>query len=88
MAALRRTRTEAEIARNVQQRLLPRPSRQLRTALYSALCCPAGDVGGDYYDFIEMTPDSVGFVLGDVSGKGIGAALLMVVVWLLGVLAT
>lgn len=77
VAISRRTRTEAEIARNVQQRLLPRPSRQLRTALYSALCCPAGDVGGDYYDFIEMAPEAVGFVLGDVSGKGIGAALLM-----------
>jgi phosphoserine phosphatase RsbU/P len=76
-AISRRTRSEAEIARNVQQRLLPRPSRKLQTAAYSALCCPAGDVGGDYYDFIDMSHDSLGFVLGDVSGKGIGAALLM-----------
>ena len=76
-AVSRRTRSEAEIARSVQQRLLPRPSRKLQTAVYSALCCPAGDVGGDYYDFIEMAPESLGFVLGDVSGKGIGAALLM-----------
>jgi sigma-B regulation protein RsbU (phosphoserine phosphatase) len=77
VAVSRRSRSEAEIAHNVQQRLLPRPTRKLQTATYSALCCPAGNVGGDYYDFIEMAPTSMGFVLGDVSGKGIGAALLM-----------
>jgi sigma-B regulation protein RsbU (phosphoserine phosphatase) len=56
-AVSRRTRVEAEIAHNVQQRLLPRPSRRLHTAMYSALSCPAGNVGGDYYDFIEMPRD-------------------------------
>jgi sigma-B regulation protein RsbU (phosphoserine phosphatase) len=76
-AKQRRNRSEAEIARNVQQKLLPRPVRSLKTASYSALCCPAGDVGGDYYDFIDMAGGSMGFVLADVSGKGIGAALLM-----------
>jgi phosphoserine phosphatase RsbU/P len=73
----RHGRTEAEIARNVQQKLLPQPSRLLKTARYAGLCCPAGNVGGDYYDFIEMAENSMGFVLADVSGKGIGAALLM-----------
>jgi phosphoserine phosphatase RsbU/P len=73
----RRSKSEAEIARNVQQKLLPVPTRVLSTARYAARCCPAGDVGGDYYDFIEMEEGSIGFVLADVSGKGIGAALLM-----------
>jgi sigma-B regulation protein RsbU (phosphoserine phosphatase) len=72
----RHWQTEIEIAHNIQQKLLPQPTATLRTARYAARCCPAGDVGGDYYDFIEMD-SSIGFVLADVSGKGIGAALLM-----------
>ena len=38
---------------------------------------PAREVGGDYYDFLEMPDSTIGFVLGDVSGKGVPAALLM-----------
>jgi serine phosphatase RsbU (regulator of sigma subunit) len=38
---------------------------------------PAREVGGDYYDFLEMSDSTIGFVLGDVSGKGVPAALLM-----------
>ena len=38
---------------------------------------PAREVGGDYYDFLEMPGRTIGFVLGDVSGKGVPAALLM-----------
>ncbi len=81
-AALRRTerqqaRSEIEIARHVQEKLFPQPPRRLRTVRYAARCLPARDVSGDYYDFLDFGGDAMGFVLGDVSGKGIAAALLM-----------
>ncbi len=49
----------------------------MRTLDYSGHCTQARTVGGDYYDFLPMAPGEVGFVLADVSGKGIAAALLM-----------
>jgi sigma-B regulation protein RsbU (phosphoserine phosphatase) len=72
-----RARTEIEIARNVQQRLFPPPSRHLGSTDYAGRCAPAREVGGDYYDFFDLAPGVLGFVLADVSGKGIAAALLM-----------
>jgi len=65
------------VARAVQSRLLPREKPSLRTLDYSANCVQAQTVGGDYYDFLDMGPGQVGFVLADVAGKGISAALLM-----------
>lgn len=73
----RRKRSELEIAANVQQKLFPRKLRQMRTVDYAGQCLPAKEVGGDYYDFLEITDQSLGFVLADVSGKGVPAALLM-----------
>jgi sigma-B regulation protein RsbU (phosphoserine phosphatase) len=73
----KRARSEIEIARSVQQRLQGHSARELTTLRYAAQCSPAGEVGGDYYDFFDMGPDHMGFLLADVSGKGIGAALLM-----------
>jgi len=72
-----RARTEIEIARNVQQRLFPPPSHHLSSTDYAGRCAPAREVGGDYYDFFDLAPGVLGFVLADVSGKGIAAALLM-----------
>jgi len=72
-----RARTEIEIARNVQQRLFPPPSSHLASTAYAGRCAPAREVGGDYYDFFDLAPGVLGFVLADVSGKGIAAALLM-----------
>jgi sigma-B regulation protein RsbU (phosphoserine phosphatase) len=72
-----RARTEIEIARNVQQRLFPPPSHILASTDYAGRCAPAREVGGDYYDFFDLAPGVLGFVLADVSGKGIAAALLM-----------
>lgn len=72
-----RARTEIEIARNVQQRLFPPPSRHLGSTDYAGRCAPAREVGGDYYDFFDLAPGVLGFLLADVSGKGIAAALLM-----------
>jgi sigma-B regulation protein RsbU (phosphoserine phosphatase) len=73
----RRDRSELDIARNVQQKLLPQSNKSMRTIEYAGCCVPAREVGGDYYDFFDSGADTLSFVLADVSGKGIPAALLM-----------
>jgi phosphoserine phosphatase RsbU/P len=73
----RRVATELEIARNVQQKLFPHQSRRLATIDYAGQCIPAREVSGDYYDFLDVGDSAIGFVLADVSGKGVAAALLM-----------
>jgi sigma-B regulation protein RsbU (phosphoserine phosphatase) len=73
----RRRKSELEIAANVQQKLFPRTLRPLRTLDYSGQCVAAREVGGDYYDFLDTADQTMGFVLADVSGKGVPAALLM-----------
>ena len=50
---------------------------QLKSLEYAGVCIPARAVGGDYYDFLSLSPDRLGFVIADVAGKGIAAALLM-----------
>jgi hypothetical protein len=64
-------------ARAVQRGLLPQLKPPLKTLDYAGNCIQARMVGGDYYDFLDMGPGEVGFVLADVAGKGIPAALLM-----------
>jgi len=80
-ASERRRQSELEIAATVQQKLFPRAARRLRTIDYAGQCVAARGVGGDYYDFLDLgqntNNDSLGFVLADVSGKGVPAALLM-----------
>lgn len=72
-----RLEKEAEVAREVQRDLLP-GSRQLPEAIeVAAEWQPASQVGGDLYDVFPMQDGKVGLALGDVSGKGIPAALLM-----------
>ena len=73
----RRVKSELEIAHNVQQKLFPHQTRQLASINYAGRCVPAREVSGDYYDFIDAGEGGLAFVLADVSGKGIGAALLM-----------
>ena len=75
--AERRTAHELEIARQVQARLFPQSLPALRSFEYAGTCLPARVVGGDYYDFLNLGPDRLGLVIGDVVGKGIAAALLM-----------
>jgi phosphoserine phosphatase RsbU/P len=77
MEAERRVAREMEIAKDVQARLLPQELPHLKTLDCAAQCIEARSVGGDYYDFLDLGPDRVGFVLADVSGKGVHAALLM-----------
>ena len=72
-----RVEWELALAREVQARLFPDRVPQLRTLELAARCIQARSVGGDYYDFLDLGPDKTGFVLADVSGKGIHAALRM-----------
>lgn len=73
----RRRKSELEIAANVQQKLFPHNLRRMETVDYAGQCVAAREVGGDYYDFLEVAEHTLGFVLADVSGKGVPAALLM-----------
>jgi serine phosphatase RsbU (regulator of sigma subunit)/predicted enzyme related to lactoylglutathione lyase len=75
--AERRAVYEMEIAKQVQARLFPQRQPSLRTLEYGGNCVQARQVGGDYYDFLELRPGHLAFVIGDISGKGIGGALLM-----------
>ncbi len=68
---------EVEIAREVQQRLFPQKLPPVPGLDYSGACRPALGVGGDYYDFLALPEGRLGVAVGDVSGKGIAAALMM-----------
>ncbi len=77
-AALReRMNREIEIAREVQERLFPQELPTIEGVEFFGKCRPASGVGGDYYDFFELENGKLGIAIGDVSGKGIGASLMM-----------
>jgi serine phosphatase RsbU (regulator of sigma subunit) len=73
----RRVSHELGIAKQVQARLFPQTFPPLRTLDYAGVCIQARQVGGDYYDFLNLGQHRVGLVLGDIAGKGIAGALLM-----------
>lgn len=77
LEAERRAAQEVEIARSVQARLFPQEHPPLSTLEYAGLCVQARQVGGDYYDFLNLGHEKLGLVIGDIAGKGIAAALLM-----------
>ncbi len=77
LEAERRIAQELEIAKKVQARLFPQTLPQLKTLEYVGVCIQAREVGGDYYDFLNLGQERLGLVIADTSGKGIGAALLM-----------
>ena len=68
---------EIEIARQVQERLLPQIYPVVKGLDFAGFSRTAQEVGGDYYDFIALENGRLGIAIGDVSGKGISAALLM-----------
>lgn len=72
-----RLESELEIAREVQTQLFPKSAPRLRSVELVGVCRPARMVGGDYYDFIQINSDWTLLAIGDISGKGISAALLM-----------
>ena len=68
---------ELEIAKNVQNNLLPRTNPSISHFEFGGICIPALEVGGDYYDFVQMHDGLVGTAIADVSGKGLPAAIYM-----------
>lgn len=73
----RRIEEEIALARKMQISLLPRSAPEFAPYDIAGYNCPSSEVGGDYYDFIPITDTDMGVAIGDVTGHGIGAALLM-----------
>jgi sigma-B regulation protein RsbU (phosphoserine phosphatase) len=72
-----RVAQEFAFAREIQASFLPQSLPQLAHLHFAAAYRPALNVGGDFYDVLELSPDEIYVVIGDVSGKGMPAALLM-----------
>ncbi len=72
-----RLRKELEIGRRIQEELLPRAPLRARFAEASGVSIPAREVGGDFFNYFALPRDEVTILIGDVSGKGVPAALLM-----------
>ncbi|MGC2110917.1 MAG: SpoIIE family protein phosphatase [Candidatus Korobacteraceae bacterium] len=77
VAERERLNSEVQIARDVQERLFPQKLVPIPGIAYAGACRPALGVGGDYYDFLALPGGRLGIAIGDVSGKGIAAALTM-----------
>src|SRR5262249_6964771 len=71
-----RVEQELNIARGIQEALLPRGQHEFPHVLISGMNKPCYEVGGDYFDIFPLTEDRVAFLIGDVSGKGLSAALV------------
>lgn len=72
-----RMEKELDVARDIQRKILPDRVPETEHLKASALFIPAFEVGGDYYDFFRLDNSRLGFVVADVSGKGISAAFIM-----------
>jgi sigma-B regulation protein RsbU (phosphoserine phosphatase) len=72
-----RFRKELEIGRRIQEELLPRDPLHFRLAEVKGVSIPAREVGGDFFNYFVLPDGDVALLVGDVSGKGVGAALLM-----------
>jgi sigma-B regulation protein RsbU (phosphoserine phosphatase) len=72
---------ELVIAQEVQAQLYPKLITQLETLEVHGFCRPARTVSGDYYDFLALNSDKLMLAVGDISGKGISAALLMATIY-------
>ena len=75
-----RLENELAIAQEVQAQLFPKQTTEMESLEVFGLCQPARTVSGDYYDFLPLGPERLGIAVGDISGKGISAALLMATV--------
>jgi sigma-B regulation protein RsbU (phosphoserine phosphatase) len=74
---IQRFEKELALARDIQQSLLPKANPVINGLDISGISIPASTVGGDYYDYIELGDGKLLVVVGDVSGKGVSAALYM-----------
>ncbi|MBA2340501.1 MAG: SpoIIE family protein phosphatase [Pyrinomonadaceae bacterium] len=75
-----RLRRELAVASEVQQRLFPASAPEVEGLELAGYCRPAREIGGDYYDFLQLENGQTGIAIADVAGKGISAALLMSIV--------
>ena len=76
-AEKKRLENELRLARQIQMSLLPRDATSVPGLSVTAVCRPAREIGGDYYDFIRLGERRLGLLVADVSGKGTSAALYM-----------
>ena len=76
-AEKKRLEEELRIAHEIQMSLLPQGALVMAGLSVTALCVPAREVGGDYYDFLRLDDHRLGVLIADVSGKGTSAALYM-----------
>lgn len=72
-----RLEKELDVAREIQRKILPLKAPEFPSLQISSVFIPAFEVGGDYYDFFKISESKLGFVIADVSGKGISAAFIM-----------
>jgi len=72
-----RMEKELDVAREIQRKILPSKNPDLENLKIASVFIPAFEVGGDYYDFFEIDGNKLGFIIADVSGKGISAAFIM-----------
>jgi serine phosphatase RsbU (regulator of sigma subunit) len=72
-----RLEKELDVARDIQRKIIPQKNPDIKNLSISSVFIPAFEVGGDYYDFFEISKNKFGFIIADVSGKGISAAFIM-----------
>ena len=72
-----RIRRELELGRQIQHDMLPRTPLRLGLTEVKGVSVPAREVGGDFFNYFEVADGQIALLVGDVSGKGVGAALLM-----------
>ena len=72
-----RLQKEIEMCRQIQEELLPRQPLLVPFAQVQGVSIPAREVGGDFFNYFSLTDGKIAILIGDVSGKGIAAALLM-----------
>ena len=77
LVQMERMERELQLGREIQSELLPAPPEGISGVAIAAMSIPCYEVGGDYYDFLPLPGEDLGIVIGDVSGKGVGAALIM-----------
>ncbi|NOZ60123.1 MAG: SpoIIE family protein phosphatase [Calditrichaeota bacterium] len=80
LAEQERIQKEMQLAQDIQQTLLPAEVPQLEGYQIASFYEAAKEVGGDYYDFIEVDKDTLGIVVADVSGKGVPGSLIMTMI--------
>ncbi|NOY57799.1 MAG: SpoIIE family protein phosphatase [Calditrichaeota bacterium] len=80
VAEQERMQKEMQVAQEIQQTLLPSEFPEIDGYDISSYYAAAKEVGGDYYDFVEVDKDTLGIVVGDVSGKGVPGSLVMTMI--------